>query len=101
MKLATQKRHKGRGKRQLDDGDAHLHVHAEGRNSTLQLLLRSLGVIFSDQAVREAETLRVINMLQQTSNSNPACLGVVGFYFCCAAGAASAPTQTPTLVEEV
>lgn len=79
MKLATHKE---------DDGDADLHKHAEGKNSTLQLLPRSLAVIFPDQAVREAETLRVVNILQQTCYSNHACFGSRQFYLCCTAGAA-------------
>lgn len=41
------KRHKGRGRRQLCNS-AHLHVHTELKAITLQLLLRSLGVIVSD-----------------------------------------------------
>lgn len=52
---------RGRGRRQLCNS-ARLHVHAEVKAITLQLLLRGLGVIVSDQAEREAETLGVIDM---------------------------------------
>lgn len=75
-------------------------MHTELKAIRLQLLLRSLGVIVSDEAVREAETLGVINMLHQRSYSNHACLGVAGFYLCRTAGADSAQNADVKTGEE-